>query len=414
MLRLYLKFYATLLASLFLFGVLAAVVWHVTGGPMEQAGATLGAVVQSVLPPSTAPPSEQEAALQRLAAGLNGNVTLFGRDGSVIAAVGRPLPAPNPNRRRAVLFSHWEGGAVSAVRLADGRTLAASVPLGFRGSRAMFHLMLILLACAIGVAAFPVVRQLSRRMERLQRGVERLGQGDLSARVAVEGGDEVARLATSFNRAAGQIEELVKANQTLLANASHELRTPLARIRLAIELLKGGADAKTRAGLEADIAELDELVDEILLASRLDAVKHMEASEEIDLLALAAEECARYDEVHLEGEPLKIQGDPRLLRRLLRNLLENAQRHGAPPTEVRIARQGSGAALTVWDAGPGPLPAEWDRLFTPFFRPSGSRASTGFGLGLSLVRQIARRHGGEAACTRLDDGRSAFVVTLAP
>jgi signal transduction histidine kinase len=412
MLRLYLRFYLALLASLVLFGLTIAVFWHVAGSPLEQTGVALGRLVQNVLPLPQAPPAEQQDALRRLAAGLNGDVTLIGPDGAVIAAIGRILPPPAANHRKTMFFSHWAGGTISAIHLADGRMLVASVPLGFTSPRRMVHLILVLLASAIGVAAYPIVRQLSRRLERLQHGVELLGEGELTARVAVEGNDEVARLAASFNRAAGQIERLVRANQSLLANTSHELRTPLARIRVAVELLKDRADPKTKAGLEQDIAELDGLVDEILLASRLDADKHQEVREEIDLLALAAEECARYDDVHLEGTPIKIAGDAGVLRRLLRNLLENAKRHGAPPTQVRVTRRDAAAVVTVWDGGPGPLQSECEKLFTAFYRPSGSRSNTGSGLGLSLVRQIARRHGGDAGCTTLEDGRGAFVVTL--
>jgi two-component system, OmpR family, sensor histidine kinase RstB len=309
---------------------------------------------------------------------------------------------------------HWQGNPATVIHLRDGRALVARVPLGVGGSRQFFHLMLVLLIAAIGVAAYPVARQITRRLERLQRGVESLGAGDLSARVAVEGNDEVARLARSFNDAASQIEQLVRAHQTLLANASHELRTPLTRIRLAVELLKGAADARSKAGLEQDIAELDWLVDEILLASRLDVIKEIEATEEIDLLALAAEECSRYDHVHLEGTPVSVHGDARLLRRLLRNLLENAKRHGAPPTQVRITRADATAVVTVWDNGPGPLESEFEKVFQPFYRSSsGSRTGIGTGLGLALVRQIAQRHGGNARCVTADDGHSHFIVTLA-
>jgi signal transduction histidine kinase len=293
-------------------------------------------------------------------------------------------------------FAHWQGGTISGVHLADGRLLVAGVPLGGANSRLIFHVMLVLVAAAIGVAAYPIVRQLTRRLERLQRGVESLGAGDLGARVAVEGQDEVARLAESFNSAACKIEQLVRAHQALLANASHELRTPLARIRLALEMLKSSADPKIKGGLERDIAELDGLVEEILLASRLNAVAHAEVSEDIDLLALAAEECARYDDVQLEGEPIRLRGDARLLRRLLRNLLENAKRHGAPPTQVRLRREGDRVVLKVWDRGPGPAAAEFEHVFTPFYRRSDGGESTGNGLGLSLVRQIARRHGGRS------------------
>jgi len=413
MLRLYLRFYLALLASLALLGVAAAVLWHLAGGPMEQAGITLGRVVQNALPAADSSPAEQQEALRRLASGLNGDVTLFAMDGTVIAAIGRPLAPPRALRDHVLAMSHWQDGTISGVHLADGRLLVASVPMGTGNARLIFHSLLLIVALAIGIAAFPLVRQLTRRLERLQRGVESLGAGDLAARVAVEGKDEVARLAGSFNRAASQIEQLVRAHQSLLANASHELRTPLTRIRLAVEMLKSVADPKSKAGLEKDIAELDELVDEILLASRLNAIEQPVISEEIDLLALAAEECSRFDEVQLEGAPIGLRGDARLLRRLLRNLLENARRHGAPPTHVRLEREGASVVLKVWDSGPGPAPAEFEQVFTPFYRRRDGRNSTGNGLGLSLVRQIARRHGGDAHCLPRDDGRGCFVITLA-
>src|SRR6202023_114685 len=118
--------------------------------------------------------------------------------------------------------------------------------------------------------------------------------------VKVEGRDEVAQLAESFNRAASRIETLVNAHKMLLANASHELRTPLTRIRMGVELMRGAADPQRKAELERDIAELDQLIEEVLLASRLDAVDHLETQEEVDLLALAAEECARYERCSLD------------------------------------------------------------------------------------------------------------------
>jgi len=411
MLRLYLRFYLALVVSLVLFVLATAALWHFTGGSSEQAGNTLGRFIQNILPPAAAPPSEQQEALRRLALGLKADVTLFDAEEKPVASIGRSLPAPAANRHNTLGLARWGGGPISYVHLADGRWLVASVPLGYGHPRVVFHYMLVLLALAIGVAAYPLVRQISGRLERLQRGVESLGAGDLTARVAVEGHDEVARLATSFNRAASHIEQLVQSHKSLLANTSHELRTPLARIRLAMELMKGSVDEKRKTGLEQDIAELDWLVDEILLASRLDAVTDL-VNEEVDLLALAAEECARYDETQLEGSVATIRGDSRLLRRLLRNLLENARRHGSPPTQVRIAREAAAATITVWDAGPGLPPTEFENVFRPFYRPANSRNSSGFGLGLALVRQIARRHGGDAICATLTDGCGGFVVTL--
>jgi signal transduction histidine kinase len=225
--------------------------------------------------------------------------------------------------------------------------------------------------------------------------VESLGSGDLTARVKVEGCDEVARLAQSFNRAAAQIEQLVGAHKLLLANVSHELRTPLSRLRLTAELLKGVADPKRRADLEKDVTEIDALIEQILLSSRLDAVRELEVREEVDLLALAAEEGARCAESDITGEPVVVRGDPTLLRRMIRNLIENAQQHGSPPVEVRVRRDGGRAVLTVSDGGPGIPPGEQERVFAPFYRPVGSQPR-GSGLGLALVRQIARQHGGDA------------------
>ena len=243
-------------------------------------------------------------------------------------------------------------------------------------------------------------------------GVGSLGGGGLAARVKGEGGDEVARLAESFNRAAARIEQLLAAHKALLANASHELRTPLTRIRMAIELMKDGAEPKRKRQLEQDIAELDGLIDEILLASRLDAVQAREAEEEVDLLALAAEECARYEGVELHGEPVALRGEARLLRRLIRNLLENAARHGAPPVEVRVGRGARGAEIAVCDRGPGGPEGDRERVFEPFFRRAGGGERAGAGLGLALVRQIARRHGGDVRCIAREGGGSCLVAEL--
>jgi len=342
------------------------------------------------------------------------------RSGAVPEAEAAPRAGPLDQARR------WARGDEDIDRplrqrrfqmhLDDGRHIVSTTPLRQAPSRMRLHTILIGLAIIIAIAAYPVVRRVTRRLEHLQKGVESLGAGNLSARVEVRGSDEVAALAASFNRSADQIEALVGAHKTMLANASHELRTPLARIRLALELSKDSVGPKRRAGLEQDIAELDQLIDEILLASRLDAVGGSAENEELDLLPLAAEECARYDEADLDGESLTVRGDARLLRRLLRNLLDNARRHGVPPTTMKLRRSGVGkdacAEIVVQDAGPGIPQSEYDKVFEPFYRSSNARDSVGSGLGLALVRQIARRHGGEARCANLHTGRSAFVVTL--
>jgi signal transduction histidine kinase len=388
--RLYLRIYLAVVASLAVFAVVAGVAWR-SFAQTWWSDDTLTTVARNVLPPGAAPAPEQQAALERLAKDLRIDLALFAPDGAKLAAVGRPIDPPQRVGRQ-----HRMGGPpVWAVKLEDGRWLAARAP--HHGGPGIGLVVLALILGAVAVGAYPVVRRLTSRLERLQRGVRALGEGDLSARVRVEGRDEVARLAEAFNLAAVRIEQLVGANKQLLAAASHELRTPLARIRMAVELMKERADPERKRSLEQDIAELDGLIDEILLASRLDAGTGLEAEETVDLLALAAEEAARYD-VQVTGESLTLRGDVRLLRRMVRNLLENARRHGASPVTLSLR----GRELAVCDAGPGVPVAERERIFEAFYR--GARGS---GLGLSIVRQIARRHGGEVRC----EG-NCFVVRL--
>ena len=388
--RLYLRIYLAVVASLAVFAFVAAVAWRSFGEPLWNEE-TLATVARNVLPAAAASASDQQAALERLARDLRIDLALFAPDGTRTALVGHPIEAPQRVGRQRGL----RGPPVWAARLEDGRWLAARAP--HRGGPAFGVFILALILIAIAVGAYPVVRRLTRRLERLQRGVTALGEGHLSARVKVEGRDEVARLAESFNQAAARIERLVGANKFLLAAASHELRTPLARIRMAVELMKERADPARTRELEHDIAELDALIDEILLASRLDAVSGVESGETVDLLALAAEEASRYG-VEAEGASMMVRGDARLLRRMIRNLLENAQRHGAPPVTLTV----TGHRLSVCDAGAGVPVAERERVFEPFYR--GARGS---GLGLSIVRQIAHRHGGDVRC----EG-SCFVVSL--
>jgi hypothetical protein len=174
MLRLYLRFYFALLVSLVLFVLATATLWHFTGGSSEQAGMTLGRIIQNILPPATAPAGEQQEALRRLAVGLKGDVTLFDGDEKPVASIGQPLPAPGVHRHNTLGLAHWRGAPISYVHLADGRWVVASVPMGYGQARAVFHLMLVLLALAIGVAAYPLVRQISAASNRLVQATSRL------------------------------------------------------------------------------------------------------------------------------------------------------------------------------------------------------------------------------------------------
>jgi signal transduction histidine kinase len=393
--RLYRQVYMAIIASLVLVVLFGGIMWRFAPkpAPADEAFELAGEMVATLLPPASEGALAQQQAIDRLHDRLKMDIALFDKDLQRVAAVGRPLPRP---RRENGGWVVGQGGPAWAVRLPDDRWIVARMP-GRRGPKLVSIIgFLGAIALAVAICAYPLVRRLAGRLERLQAGVEQLGAGDLAARVKIEGKDEVARLAESFNRAAARIEELVGSHKLLLANASHELRTPLSRIRLGVEFLKESADPRRKGELEKDIAELDQLIDEILLSSRLDAVSGLDHREEVDLLALAAEEGARYEQCAVSGAPAVVFGDRSLLRRMVRNLIENAERHGVPPIEIEVGREGAQAAITVSDRGAGVAPDEHERVFSPFFRARGSQAASGTGLGLTLVRQIARRHGGDA------------------
>jgi signal transduction histidine kinase len=468
--NLYLRIWLTVVAVLALFALVAGWLFQsnveherdrVRSMWSERATAT-GALIENSLPDRDAPVSEQRAALLDWSARLRLPLALDDPRGQRIATSdsfarrehetayarsdAKPSVAPAagdgaqvPGRTVRVLLSDgralwimrpWPGahrgaGPGREGGIAGDGPRAGSPPLPpfgralLAGGGLGLVAALVLLFVAIALGTYPVVRRLTRRLEALQRGVESFGSGQLSQRVDARGHDEVAALARSFNAAAQHIEALVTAHRSLLANASHELRSPLTRMKMALAMLEQ-APPQARAGLrqevEANIRELDTLVEEVLLASRLDApdaASRAVPHAPVALLAIAAEEGARVNAV-VGGDDVTLQGDERLLRRALRNLLENAQRYGGEtPPEADIRRTAGGVQVRICDRGPGVAPEHRERIFEPFYRlPGHAEQAGGVGLGLSLVRQIARAHHGSVHCEGRDGGGSCFVLSL--
>jgi len=315
------------------------------------------------------------------------------------------------------------------VTLSDGKAITLRVAprerspgsAAFAPWRTPFGLgwMIALVGVAVALGVYPIVRRITQRLESLQRGVQRWGEGDLSVRVTEEGQDEVTDLSKRFNASAERIEQLVRSHKSLLANASHELRSPLTRIRMGLELMGDHPSPKAREEISRNIGELDQLIDEILLASRLDASEaDMGTIEAVDLTGLAAEECSQVNaELDLaagtDNATLTVPGVSRLLRRAIRNLLENARRYGAGEIAVELGSANGYATVRVNDRGPGVPTALRERIFEPFYRlPGASERNGGVGLGLALVKSIAERHGGTVRCEDRPGGGASFVIRL--
>jgi signal transduction histidine kinase len=407
---LFFKIYLTLLVSLAVVAVVSGL--FVRFGQDEEDRSWQGRfdTFVTAMVPAHASPEEARAVLARLADAFDTDIGLYHRDGRPIAVVGRaPRPDNTPFWRGR---RHRDEHRGFAFQLSDGRIVTARIeqPLGPFGRNPLAYLALI--AAIIGIASYPVVRHLTRRLETLRRGVETWGESDRLARVNLTGNDEVAAVATSFNAAADRIEALIASHRALLANASHELRSPLARLRMAIDLYEKAPGEAIKQEIVQNLSELDELVGEILLASRLNHVESLEQPETFDLLALASEEGAR-NGVSVTGDEALIRGDPKLVTRLVRNLILNAQRHGAAPITVSAAMEGGQAVLRVADKGAGIPEPDRERIFEAFYRPAGrGEHAGGWGLGLSLVRQIARHHGGEVRYEAPEGGGSVFVASF--
>ncbi|MCF8205870.1 MAG: HAMP domain-containing histidine kinase [Methylotenera sp.] len=451
---LYVRIYLTLVALLLAFAFGSAWLFqrHIEqerGNVETAAGERLNAMaglLKLALPPATAPREEQAAAFTDWGQRLRMPLALEDADGKRIGTTQMFLRRADDPGAIIVSANLGDGRSLEMVRTvrppappgaasgsASGNPAARlpgrpdegpwAGPWLHRpvspGAPAVSTLAVVLVLLFVGVAAgaYPVVRRLTRRLEMLKRGVERFGAGQLTHRVDDSGRDEVAALASSFNQAADRIETLLRSHQSLLANASHELRSPLARLKMAFAMLEDAAPAQRERlshEIDVNIAELDALVEEVLLASRLEAGSAVGETHAVELLALGAEEAARA-EVAFEPETdaARVEGQERLLRRALRNLLDNARRYGGPEVELSLRSVAGGFEFVVADRGPG-VPADLrERIFEPFYRlPGHAEMAGGVGLGLSLVKQIAERHGGRVSCQSREGGGSRFVIFL--
>lgn len=412
--RLYFQIYLGVVASLAALVLLAGLFWHFEGdkSPPNQVFETVRDVILMALPPPDAEPAKQQEVLERLARPSLPRISLFSADGKLLAHVGPELIPPAPDSKENGWINRPDHHSAWVMHLADGRWLLAQPMHEHPGAPLPLIISLALIGLIVALIAYPMARRMTRRLEGLKQAVEELGAGNFTTRVPVAGCDEVTSLAVSFNQAAERIDSLLQSHKKLLANASHELRSPLTRIRLAVEMQTEHPTPELSVEIQRNISELDQLIEEILLASRLDSMREPVSSEPFDLTSLVAEEC-EHAEVECIMVPVTLNGDARLMRRLLRNLLENARRHGGDVIRVSLSTTQTEIVIQICDNGNGIPEHERELIFEPFYRPVGSREKEGgYGLGLSLVRQIAEYHKGSVRCVPNSQGGTCFEVRL--
>lgn len=291
-------------------------------------------------------------------------------------------------------------------------------------------LFLPVAALVAGGAGFALFRVLSRRLRRLEEHTERVASGDLSARIADPGSDELGRLGASLNamtarlaEARLRVEEADGTRRRLLADVTHELATPLTSIRGYAETLLNPAvpmsEEERISALDAirdEAARMDRLVQDVLDLARLEAGAAMLEPEEVDWTALCRAAMRRFEHRFRESaltlrwsdDPdggaafgvapvgVVVRADARRLEQVIDNLLSNALRYvpAGGAVSVSIESHGEFARLRVEDDGPGFPSIDLPHVFDRFYRADAARAAGGSGLGLAIVREIARQHGG--------------------
>ena len=278
---------------------------------------------------------------------------------------------------------------------------------------------------AVGGAAvgWYASRRLLRPLQRVSAAAVEIAGGNLDTRLDDEGDSDLEPLVRSFNEMAASLQQRIEREARFASDVSHELRTPLTALSTAVQVVRARqVDLPQRTRLAVDVLEtqiryFERLVLDLLEISRIDAEAEEMLLERVDVAELVGAVVARYDGVRLDVPPdadTVVSADRRRLERVLVNLLDNAEHHAAGATAVRVERMPSAVRIVVDDAGPGIPVADRERIFDRFWRGPGARqqAVKGTGLGLALVAEHVRAHGGAVWVTDSPAGGARFVVEI--
>lgn len=273
-------------------------------------------------------------------------------------------------------------------------------------------LMFVLSTLAMAPIAYIFARRLSAPIRLFTDAAERLGRDPRAAPLSMEGTAEIAGAARAFNDMQERLRRYVEDRTAMVGAIAHDLRTPLTRLRFRIE----NVPDDVRAKMSADIDQMEEMISAALTFVR-DTSRPGERTP-LELSSLLESVCDEMAETGADteverGQKVVLNGDPLALRRLFTNLLENAVKFGGR-ARARVYQDGASAIVEIEDDGPGIPPDDAERVFEPFYRrePSRSRQTGGIGLGLAVVRSVARGHGGDVVLANRDGGGMTARVQL--
>ncbi|MEH6562453.1 MAG: ATP-binding protein [Marinobacter sp.] len=362
-----------------------------------------------------ATPSERKGAAERLTKGLNVGLQ---RVQDLTALPDDEVLERVYSQGSAFYRSNGEGRVL--VQMSDGELVQVTLPAPFNPwAWPVILLLLVVSGSVLALALILVLRDLDSKLRKVESVAVRIARGEMGARVEADEGTIVSRLAAAFNGMAEHIQRLVNVQREMIHAVSHELRTPVARIRFGVQMIEDcqGQEAlqKQLDGIDGDIQELDELIDEILTYARLEQGGPVFSLEEASVTDIVRQVVG---EQQLVRPALSIEGEideatehlaladvePRYIHRAIQNLVGNAGRYASGRVLVRCHIDEDHCRIDVEDDGPGIPEDEWEKVFTAFSRLDDSRTRTsgGYGLGLSIVRRILYWHNGQAFVSRSD------------
>ena len=318
--------------------------------------------------------------------------------------------------------------AVGYYEFTDGSIYRLYFPETFDTLSWPLLLTLLLLAVAgIGVAVYLLVFSIDKRLRSLETVATRIARGELDARMGVGRRDAIGRLGDAFNSMAEHIQRLVAVQREMIHAVSHELRTPVARIRFGVQMIEDctseAALHKQLTGIDSDIQELDELIDEILTYARLEQGGPILTFQDVDIKGIVEQVVSEQGGVKPDMTIKAVFDDGceawkqsdveyRYIHRAIQNLVGNATRYASSTVKVHCSFDQDACRVDVEDDGAGIPESDWEKVFTPFARldDSRTRSSGGYGLGLSIVRRILFWHGGQAFLGRSEMGGAKFSL----
>lgn len=362
------------------------------------------------------PPDPERA--RRIAAQTNMVIAFSSPDRSwSTSEIPSSLPAKRLHiwhRNDRVIAGSYHGAHVVHLKHGDGQ-LSFFLPYQPDAEKKIkvISICLLFFITALMVGAYFAIRWVLKPLRWLKRGVDQVAQGDLSHRVPLKRRDELRDLSASFNSMTARLQHLIKSKEQLLLDVSHELRTPITRVKVALALMP---ESPKRTSIEEDLNEVDKKIADLLETARALNIKASLHLTSVDLTELIQKTAARFE----AGKPdiritdmshlTPIDLDAELIGRALENILDNAQKYSpddAAPIEISASMDEAETILSVQDSGIGIPEEDLDFIFEPFYRVDKARSPQqgGYGLGLSLAKNIIEAHGGYIHITSgLDKG----------